>query len=253
MQGVCRMTQARKFRRILLKISGEFLKDQATQSPVAPAETGQLAEQIGAAAESGVELALVIGAGNILRGLSASSAELTRVTADQMGMLATVINALAMRDALEARGTPARVLSAIPITGVTEPFDHRAARRHLAAGRVVLFAGGTGHPFFTTDTTAALRACEIGADAILKGTKVDGVYSADPEVDKTATRYERISFADALAQRLHVLDSTAFSLCMDNALPIVVFKFRETGSLGRVLGGDLSRATLVNDQPAIRG
>ena len=185
-------------------------------------------------------------AGNIFRGEAFSRRGMDRCAADGIGMLATVMNALALREALEALGMPAEVQSAVGIPGLVEVFDVRRARAQLKDGHVVLFAGGTGHPFFTTDTTAALRACEIGADVIIKGTKVDGIYSADPAVDPTAVRYTRISFAEALAQRLRVMDSTAFSLCMDNALPIAVFRFGAPGELARIVKGDLAAATLVS-------
>lgn len=234
------------YRRVLLKLSGEFLKGDREYG-IDPAALHFAVEEIGTAAALGIELALVIGAGNIFRGLSAG-AELgmSRNGADAMGMLATIMNSLALRDALEAAGHPAEVLSAIPLAGVAEAFDARRVDALLAARQIVILAGGTGHPFFTTDTTAALRACEIGADAVLKGTQVDGVYSADPRSDPHAERYVRISFAEALARKLRVMDATAFSLCMDNGIPIVVFRFRDAGMLERILRGDLGAATLVD-------
>jgi len=240
------------WRRVVLKLSGELLGG-ADGRPVVPELALDVARSIKEAIDAGVQVGLVIGAGNIVRGQLAAHAALSRVSADQMGMLATVINALLLREALEARGVDATVQSAIPIPGVVSPFDHREAVSHLASGRPVIFAGGTGHPYFTTDTTAALRACQVGADAILKGTKVDGVYSADPVKDSTAVRYASVSFRDALAQRLGVLDSTAFSLCMDNDLPIIVFRFAEPGALTRIVKGDLASATLVGRTETVVG
>jgi uridylate kinase len=173
-----------------------------------------------------------------------------RSCADQMGMLATVMNALAMRDALESVGVRAEILSALPVPGVVQGFDCRMAKRLLDEGTVVIFAAGTGHPYFTTDTTAALRACEIGADAVLKGTQVDGIYSADPKRDPHAVRFPRITYTEALSRRLKVMDSTAFSLCMDNDIPIVVFNFAQDGVLAEVVKGDLGQATLVCSDPS---
>ena len=188
----------------------------------------------------GCELALVIGGGNIFRGLAANKGAggIDRATGDYMGMLATVINALAMQDALEKLGVPTRVQSAIGLQQVAEPYIRRRAVRHLEKGRVVIFAAGTGNPFFTTDTAASLRAMEIGAEVILKGTKVDGIYTADPMKDKTATRYDKISYLQVLEKQLAVMDSTAISLCMDNKLPIVVFNLREAGNIKRVITGE---------------
>jgi len=182
----------------------------------------------------------------LFRGLAGSRSGMDRSSADNIGMLATAMNALAMRDALESLGLKAEIQSAFAINGVLDPFDQRRAIKLLEADTVVLFAAGTGHPYFTTDTCAALRACEIQADAVFKGTKVDGVYSADPFRHPDATRYERLTFAQALADRLQVMDSTAFSLCQDNNLPIVVFKFGEPGVLRNIMKGDLSAATLVS-------
>jgi len=241
------MASALRFRRIVLKLSGEMLKAPGGTG-IDSAATVVAAERIRTAWDLGVELALVIGAGNLFRGLGASRDGMNRSCADYMGMLATVMNAMAMRDALESLGVPADIQSALPITGVVDPFDQRRAIELLSAGRVVLFAAGTGHPYFTTDTTAALRACEIGADAILKGTKVDGVYSEDPVKNPDARRYGQLSFAKALSQRLGIMDATAFSLCMDNGMPIVVFDFNQTESLLRILQGDLTTGTLVSDQ-----
>ena len=239
-----------QFKRVLLKLSGEVLKG-SRDSGIEPNAVLAAAERIKEVVNCGVELALVIGAGNIFRGLAASRNGMNRTCADYMGMLATVINALAMRDALEAVGLDARIQTAIPITGIADPFDQHKAMKHLNSGSVLIFAGGTGHPYFTTDTTAALRACEIGAQAIFKATKVDGVYSADPKVYPDAVRYPHISFADALAQRLQVMDSTAFSLCMDNDIPIVVFDFSERDTLRKIIDGDLSSATIVDSDKAV--
>ena len=211
-----------------------------------PAATTAAAERIREVVDSGAQVAVILGAGNLFRGLAGSRAGMDRSSADNIGMLATAMNALAMRDALESLGLKAEIQSAFAITGILAPFDQRRAIQLLDAGTVVLFAAGTGHPYFTTDTCAALRACEIQADAVFKGTKVDGVYSADPFRHPDATRYQRLTFAQALADRLQVMDSTAFSLCQDNNLPIVVFKFGEPGVLRNIMHGDLSAATLVS-------
>lgn len=243
------MTTKLAYRRLLLKLSGETLKGKAPDG-VDPEAAHQVARQIQAVVDLGVQTALVIGGGNIFRGLPASRrGGLDRATADTMGMLATVMNAVAMEAALEANGQPARVMTAIPMPGIGEAFDRRRALRHLQQGRVVLFAGGTGHPFFTTDTTAALRACEIGADAIFKATKVNGIFTADPVTHPDAKRYANLSTADAVRLRLGVMDATAFSLCMENDMPIVVFNFFKAGSLLRVVRGDLRAATTVGPKP----
>ena len=203
-----------------------------------PVITTQVAKEIGEVRSLGVQTAVVIGGGNLFRGLAASARGMERSTADHMGMLATVINALALQDALEQIGVTTRVISAIEMRAVAEPFIRRRAIRHLEKGRVVVFAAGTGNPYFTTDTAAALRAMEMRSEVILKGTKVDGIYTADPLVDKTAKRYETISYLDVLEQRLAVMDATAISLCMDNKLPIVVFRLLQAGNLRRVVMGD---------------
>ena len=203
-----------------------------------PAVTTQIAKEIGEIQGLGVETAVVIGGGNLFRGLAASAKGMDRATADYMGMLATVINALALQDALEHLGILTRVMSAIEMRAVAEPFIRRRAVRHLEKGRVVVFAAGTGNPYFTTDTAAALRAMEIKADVILKGTKVDGIYTADPMVDKGATKYNDISYLNVLEQQLKVMDATAISLCMDNRLPIVVFNLRTAGNVRRVVMGE---------------
>jgi uridylate kinase len=225
------------YHRILLKISGEALMGEQTYG-IDPAVTAQIAREIREVLELDVQVAVVIGGGNIFRGLAASAQGMDRATADYMGMLATVINALALQDALEQHGVTTRVLTAIEMRAVAEPFIRRRALRHLEKGRVVVFAAGTGNPYFTTDTAAALRAMEIKADVILKGTKVDGIYTADPVVHPEAVRLERLSYLEVLAQGLKVMDATAISLCMDNRLPIVVFNLRQPGMLRRVVLGE---------------
>jgi uridylate kinase len=225
------------FRRVLLKLSGEALMGDAPYG-IDPAVTSQIAKEIAEVKADGVEIGVVIGGGNLFRGLAASAKGMDRSTADHMGMLATVINALALQDACEHAGVPTRVLTAIEMRQVAEPFIRRRAVRHLEKGRVVVFAAGTGNPYFTTDTAAALRAMEMRADVILKGTKVDGIYTADPMLDTTATRYDTISYLQVLERGLKVMDATAISLCMDNKLPIVVFNLREKGNLRRVIMGE---------------
>jgi uridylate kinase len=225
------------YRRVLLKLSGEALMGEQTFG-IDPAVTTQIAKEIGEIQQLGVQTAVVIGGGNLFRGLAASAKGMDRATADYMGMLATVINALALQDALEHTGVPTRVASAIEMRAVAEPFIRRRAVRHLEKGRVVIFAAGTGNPYFTTDTAAALRAMEIKADVILKGTKVDGIYTADPMLDRNATRYDDISYLKVLEQGLKVMDATAISLCMDNKLPIVVFNLRTAGNVRRVIMGE---------------
>ena len=225
------------YRRILLKLSGEALMGDQ-QFGVDPAVTTRIARDVAEIQSLGVETAIVIGGGNIFRGLAASARGMDRATADYMGMLATVINGLALQDALEQHGLVTRTVTAIEMRAVAEPFIRRRAIRHLEKGRVVIFAAGTGNPYFTTDTAAALRAMEIKAEVILKGTKVDGVYSADPMVDKQATKYPTISYLQVLERQLKVMDATAISLCMDNKLPIVIFNLREPGNIGRVVTGE---------------
>ncbi len=226
-----------KYRRILLKLSGEALGGPSGIG-ICPEAVQDMAEQIREVRELGVEVVLVVGGGNIFRGLSGSERGVERATGDYMGMLATVINALALQDSLEKLGVPTRVQSAITMAQVAEAFIRRRAVRHLEKGRVVLFAGGTGNPFFSTDTAAALRANEIGAEVILKATKVDGVYDSDPKKNAKAKRFARISYFDALQKRLKVMDSTAFSLCMDNKMPIIVFDFFKAHNLKRVVMGE---------------
>jgi len=208
------------------------------QFGVDPKVVVRIADDIQDIQRLGVETAIVIGGGNIFRGLAASARGMDRATADYMGMLATVINGLALQDALEQHGVLTRVVTAIEMRAVAEPFIRRRAIRHLEKGRVVIFAAGTGNPYFTTDTAAALRAMEIKADVILKGTKVDGIYTADPMLDTTATKYDSISYLQVLERQLKVMDATAISLCMDNRLPIVVFNMREAGSIRRVVMGE---------------
>ena len=225
------------YQRILLKLSGEALMGEQ-QFGIDPAITTQIAKDIREIQELGVQTAVVIGGGNLFRGLAASAKGMDRATADYMGMLATVINGLALQDALEHNGVPTRVASAIEMRAVAEPFIRRRAVRHLEKGRVVVFAAGTGNPYFTTDTAAALRAMEMKADVILKATKVDGIYTADPMTHPDATKYDEISYIKVLEQGLKVMDATAISLCMDNKLPIVVFNLRTGGNIRRVIMGE---------------
>ena len=225
------------YQRILLKLSGEALMGEQ-QFGVDPAVTTRIARDVGEIQGLGVQTAIVIGGGNIFRGLAASARGMDRATADYMGMLATVINALALQDALEQHNVVTRVVTAIEMRAVAEPFIRRRAIRHLEKGRVVIFAAGTGNPYFTTDTAAALRAMEIKAEVILKGTKVDGIYTADPMLDPDATKYSEISYLQVLERQLKVMDATAISLCMDNKLPIVVFNLRKAGNIRRVVLGE---------------
>jgi uridylate kinase len=231
------------YTRVLLKLSGEALMGEQ-QFGVDPAVATQIAQDVGDIHALGVETAIVIGGGNIFRGLAASARGMDRATADYMGMLATVINALALQDALEQLGLATRVITAIEMRAVAEPFIRRRAIRHLEKKRVVIFAAGTGNPYFTTDTAAALRAMEIKAEVILKGTKVDGVYTADPMLDPEATKYPTISYLQVLERQLKVMDATAISLCMDNKLPIVVFNLREPGNVRRVVMGEAIGTTV---------
>jgi uridylate kinase len=236
---------APRYRRVLLKLSGEILAGPGgygIDEDVIPVIAGEIA----GVHRSGVEIGVVLGGGNIFRGLAAASAGMDRVGADYMGMLATVINALALQHYLEKQAVQTRVLSAIDMQKVAEPYIRRRAVRHLEKGRVVIFGAGTGNPYFTTDTAAALRAIEVGADVVLKGTRVDGVYDKDPERHRDASRYHSISYLDVLNQGLKVMDSTAVSLCMDNKLPIVVFDIGVPGNLARVVGGE-SVGTLVGE------
>lgn len=225
------------YKRILVKLSGEALMGQQGLG-IDPAVVSTVADEIRLVREHGVQVGVVVGGGNIFRGLSASARGMDRVTADYMGMLATVINALALQDYLERKGVPTRVLTAIKMEAVAEPFIRRRAIRHLEKGRVVIFAAGTGSPFFTTDTTAALRAVEIDAEVILKATKVDGVYDADPMKHQEATMFDAITYMDVVRKGLKVMDATAVTLCMDNKLPIIVFNLNRSGNLLRVVLGE---------------
>ena len=225
------------YKRILLKLSGEALMGEQAFG-IDPVVADHIAKEIAEVQGLGVQTAVVIGGGNIFRGLAASARGLDRATADYMGMLATVINGLALSDAIERQSIETRLVSAIEMREVAEPFIRRRALRHLEKGRVVVFTAGTGNPYFTTDTAAALRAMEIRAEVILKATKVDGVFTADPELDASATRLDTVSYFEVLEQRLKVMDSTAISLCMDNQLPIVVFNLRTPGNIRRAVLGE---------------
>ncbi|HEY3861622.1 MAG TPA: UMP kinase [Verrucomicrobiae bacterium] len=226
-----------KYRRILLKLSGEALGGENGVG-ISSVAIHEMARQISEVREMGVQVVVVAGGGNIYRGASGGERGIERATGDYMGMLATVINALALQDALEKLGVETRVQSAINMSQVAEPFIRRRAVRHLEKGRVVIFGGGTGNPYFSTDTAAALRANEIGAEVILKATKVDGIYESDPKKNPEAKRYAQISYIEALQKRLQVMDSTAFSLCMDNKMPIIVFDFFKAHNLRRVVLGE---------------
>jgi len=239
---------APRFKRILLKLSGEVLMGQG-QFGIDPATCERVAREVKAATEAGFEICLVVGGGNIFRGLAGAAQGFERASADYMGMLATVMNALAMQNTLERLGVDTRVQSAIPMASVSEPYIRRKAMRHMEKGRVVIFAAGTGLPFFTTDTTAALRAAEMNCDALFKGTSVDGVYNADPKKVPTATRYEELSFDRVLVDNLKVMDATAVALCRDNDIPIVVFNIRDEGNLEAVLRGE-GTSTIVRNPPA---
>ncbi len=236
-----------KYKRIVLKLSGEALKARGSMDNISPEIVQQVCTQIKEVHELGVEIAVVIGGGNIWRGLSASHRGMERATADYMGMLATVINGLALQSALEQMGMPTRVHTAIKMDNVAEPFIRRRAIDQLSEGKIVIFVAGTGNPFFSTDTTAALRANEVAAQVILKATKVDGIYTADPFKDPTATKYDRISYSEALSKRLSVMDSTAFSLCQDNKMPIIVFDMMKDDNIKRVVTGQ-AVGTLVTSE-----
>ena len=234
------------YKRILLKLSGEALMGQGTHG-IDPSVAQRLANEVHAVASQGTQLGLVIGGGNLLRGAGLAAQGMNRVSGDHMGMLATVMNALAMQDAIEKTGTDCRVMSALTIDQVCEPYSTRQAILHLEQGRVVIFAAGTGNPFFTTDSAASLRAIEIGADIMLKATKVDGVYTADPVTSPDATLYKRISYDEALAQKLGVMDATALVLCSENNMPLRVFNMFEAGQLGRIVDGQ-DIGTLVQQE-----
>ena len=225
------------YQRVLLKLSGEALMGDRAYG-IDPSVAEQIAQEMIDVRELGVELAVVIGGGNIFRGLAASAKGMDRTTADNMGMLATVMNALALSDALERQGAQTRVLTALEMRPVAEPFIRRRAIRHLEKGRVVLFAAGTGNPYFTTDTAAALRAMEMRADVIMKATKVDGIFTADPMIDVTATHINSLTHLEVLERRLNVMDATAISLCMDNKLPIIVFNLKTSGNVRRAVLGE---------------
>lgn len=226
-----------RFKRVLLKLSGEALMGDAGYG-VDPKVLNSLADQVRAVCDGGIELAIVVGGGNIFRGMAASSSGMDRAQADYMGMLATVMNGLALQDSLERHGVYTRVMSAIEMQQIAEPYIRRRAVRHMEKGRVVIFAAGTGNPYFTTDTTAALRALEINADAVMKATKVDGVYDADPKTHPDAKKFDELTYIDVLNRGLQVMDSTAISLCMDNELPIIVFNMEVPGNIERALRGD---------------
>ena len=239
------MNQKFRFNRVLLKISGEALKGAQDHGYDAEA-VRKVVRQVKKIMDQGVEVALVVGAGNIWRGVMGRSGGMDRVNADYMGMLATVMNALCLRDFFTAAGIPAVVQSAIKMEPIASGINRDAAVKALESGQLVIFAGGTGSPFFTTDTTAVLRALETDCDAVLKATKVDGVYTADPVKDPSAQRFAELSFDEALARQLKVMDSTAFSMCRDNDLPIIVFNFGVVGSFERILAGDTSAGTIVS-------
>jgi uridylate kinase len=240
------MTDSRTYKRVLLKISGEVLMGDG-EFGLNPETVDRIAGDIAEVRSQGIEICLVVGGGNIFRGVSVAAAGMERASADYMGMLATVMNALALQSALEGRDVPTRVLSAIPMATVCEPYIRRRAVRHMEKGRVVIFAAGTGNPYFTTDTAAALRASEMGCDCLMKGTKVDGVYSADPEKDPTAERYVSLTHFDVLQRDLKVMDAAAITLCRENDIPILVFSIQNAGEVSRVLQGD-GRFTTVRGE-----
>ncbi len=237
-----------RYKRVVLKLSGEALREPGSGDNISPQIVSAIAAEIVEVKKMGVELAIVIGGGNIWRGLAASHRGMNRTTADYMGMLATVINGLALLSAIEDLGVSVRVQTAIEMNNVAEPFILRRAIRHLELGHVVIFVAGTGNPFFSTDTTAALRANEIGAEVILKATKVDGVYDCDPMKNPDAKRFAHITYSDALARRLQVMDSTAFSLCMDNRMPIMIFDMNKPDNIRRAIAGE-AVGTLVSERP----
>jgi len=238
--------RAPKYKRVVLKLSGEALQSKHHRLSIDPDVVAEIAQRVKTVTSKGVEVAIVAGGGNIFRGISGEARGIDRTTGDYMGMLATLINGLALQNALESIGVDTRVMTAIAMDRVAERFILRRALRHFEKGRVLIFAGGTGNPYFSTDTAAALRASEIGADALLKATKVDGVYTADPLKDPDAERYTRLSYAEALRRSLQVMDGAAFSLCMENHIPIVVFNFFEQGTFEGVIAGK-QIGTLVTD------
>ena len=234
------------FKRVLLKLSGEVLMGEQNYG-IDTRVAAALAEELKTVHDLGIEIAIVIGGGNIFRGVSESAGNMDRASADYIGMMATIMNAVVLQDALEKVGVITRTLSAIDVPQIAEAFIRRRAIRHLEKQRVVIFAAGTGNPYFTTDTAAALRALEIEADVIFKATKVDGIYSADPVKDADAKRYDRVSYQEVLEKQLRVMDTSAISLCMDNGLPIMVFNMRRSGNIVKAVCGDLSIGTLVSD------
>ena len=240
------MPPSPRYRRVLLKLSGEGLMGEREYG-LDPKMVGMVAREVKAVHDMGVQVCLVIGGGNIYRGVSAAAAGMDRASGDYMGMLATVINSLAMQSALERQSLPTRVLSAIPMTTVCEPYIRRRAARHMEKGRVVIFAAGTGNPFFTTDTAAALRAAEMSADVLLKGTQVDGVYSADPKKDKTAKRYDTLTYMDVLSKDLQVMDAAAISLARENRIPIIVFDIHKPGAFAATMQG-AGTFTMIKDE-----
>lgn len=227
-----------KYKRILLKISGEALQNKEKGLNHDPEILHKVAEQFKQMLDMGAEIAVVVGGGNIFRGLAGASSGTDRTTGDYMGMLATVINSMAIQNALESEGIQTRVMTAISMPAIAEPFIRRKAVRHLEKGRVVIFGAGTGNPYFTTDSAAALRASEIDADVVMKATKVDGIYTADPMIDKSATRFDTLTYSEALNKQLKIMDAAAFSLCMENDIPIVVFNFFKEGEILRVFRGE---------------
>ena len=244
------VTQLAKYNRIVLKISGEALKEAGSSDSVSPQIVQRVAAAIAEVKNLGVEVAVVVGGGNIWRGLAASHRGMNRATADYMGMLATVINGMALMSALEDLGYSTRVQTAIQMNNVAEPFIVRKAIRHLENGHIVIFVAGTGNPFFSTDTTAALRANEIGAQVILKATKVDGIYDSDPKKNPAAVRFDKLTYSEALSRRLEVMDSTAFSLCMDNAMPIIVFDMTHPENILRAVRGEPIGTIVADNKPA---
>ncbi|RMF07481.1 MAG: UMP kinase [Alphaproteobacteria bacterium] len=240
------MTKAGKYRRVLLKLSGEALMGDKPYG-IDQAMVERVAAEIRSVREAGVQVCVVIGGGNIFRGMAGVASGIDRSSADHMGMLATVMNSIAVQSALENIGVDTRVLSAIPMAAVCEPYIRRRAIRHMEKGRVVVFAAGTGNPYFTTDTAAALRAAEMNCDALMKGTQVDGVYSADPKVDPDAKRYDRLTFLEVLQRDLKVMDASAISLCRENHIPIMVFSIHERGEFARVLNGE-GRFTIIDGE-----
>ena len=240
------MSTAPKYRRVLVKVSGEALMGDG-QFGIDIATVDRIAKDVAEAAATGIELCMVVGGGNIFRGLAGSAKGIDRATADYMGMLATVMNALALQAGLERAGVPSRVQSAIAMNNVCEPYIRRRAIRHMEKGRVVIFGAGTGNPFFTTDTAAALRAAEMNCDVMMKATQVDGVYSADPKKDPTAVRYDSLSYHEVLARDLKVMDASAISVSRENGIPILVFSLQDPGALAQVLAGK-GRATIIEEK-----